>query len=159
MAHGTPHVAVALAKGRGRLCRSHPILPATGAGFIRALHYHTPLGGYRCWSAECAPTVQIEEVSLRVKVYGGLHSGRVLELPDTARQNDHVTLPVELPAGEMFQPGRTHPSVHISKTTYQLLESAVAPHTKYLACVANPPRFIRSVTVPPVRATGITISL
>lgn len=96
---------------------------------------------------------------MRVKVYGGLHSGRVLELPDTARENDYVTLPNTLPAGEMFQPGRSHPEMHTGNTTYQLIESRRLDRGKYLSCVANAPRFIRSVVVPPATTAGITITL
>ena len=95
---------------------------------------------------------------MRVKVYGGYHSGRVVVLPEGARQDDYITLPRDLPAGEMFQPGRTHPELHRNALTYQLRESS-AGNGKYLSCVASPPRFIRSVTVPPVPSAGVTINL
>jgi hypothetical protein len=158
MARASPHVALALAKGCGRLPRSHPSLPAAHAGFLHALHYHAPLGGYRCLAAERSPVVQIAEVCLRVKVYGGLHGGRVLELPDTAREGDYITLPIDLPDGEMFGRGRSNPERHQSERSYRLVESAVS-HEKYLSCVADSPRFITSVTVPPVPSRGITINL
>jgi hypothetical protein len=159
LAHGAAHVALALAQGRGRLRRSDPALLAADASFIRALHYYAPLGGYRCLAAECASPVQITEVCLRVKVYGGYHSGRVVVLPAEARAGDFITLPLDLPAGEMFQPGRTHPNLHRTKITYKLLRSIRDAGSMYLSCVADAPRFIRSVTVPPVPATGITITL
>jgi hypothetical protein len=158
MARGAAYLALALAKGCGRLRCSHPSLPAADAGFLCALHYHAPLGGHRCVAAECAPVVQITEVCLRTKVYGGYHSGRVVVLPENVRENDYITLPRDLPAGEMFQPGRTNPEMHANALTYQLRESTVG-NGKYLSCVANPPRFIRSVTVPPVPSAGITINL
>lgn len=148
-------LALALAKGRGRLRCVHPILPAADAGFIRTLHYYAPLGGYRCLAAERASPIQITEVCLRVKVFGGYHSGRVLELPETAMQNDYITLPLDLPAGLMFQAGRTAPELHVSRTTYQLMEGS---NGKYLGVVTSP-RFIRSVTVPPSSPSGITITL
>lgn len=158
MAHAEAHMALALAQGCGRLRCSHSILPAADAGFIRALHYYAPLGGYRCLAAERASPIQIAEVCLRVKVYGGYHSGRVLDLPDTAREGDFIALPLDLPAGLMHQSGRSNPSLHTGELTYQLVESIAGSREKYLA-VAPARRMIRSVTVPPASPAGITISL
>jgi hypothetical protein len=158
LAHAEAHVAFALAKGCGRPRCSHSPLSAADADFIRALHYYTPLGGYCRSTAECAPTVQITEVCLRVKVYGGYHSGRVLDLPDTARRGDYIELPLDLPAGLMFQQGRSNPSRHETERTYQLTESTFGTRDKYLA-VTQTRRMIRSVTVPPASNAGITISL
>lgn len=90
---------------------------------------------------------------MRVKVFGGLHSGRVLILPRSARAGDFISLPDELPAGRMFQSGRTTPDEHMGETTYKLRESAARPGALYLSYVENAPRFITSVSVPQRRIT------
>jgi hypothetical protein len=82
----------------------------------------------------------------------------VLDLPDTARQGDYIELPLDLPAGLMFQQGRSNPSRHETERTYQLTESTFGTRDKYLA-VTQTRRMIRSVTVPPASNAGITISL
>lgn len=85
---------------------------------------------------------------MRVKVFGGLHSGRVLILPNDSQAGDFVTLPADLPAGRMFQSGRTTPEAHTDEITYKLRESRSRPGALYLSYTADAPRFIRRVSVP-----------
>lgn len=98
---------------------------------------------------------------MRVKVYGGLHHGRVLVLPEGAREGDYVSLPPTLPAGEMYNAGRSNPEEHANERTYVLRASQTAPYTKYLTTVEPPrtPRFVRAVDVPPPPMIPVTVHL
>jgi hypothetical protein len=93
---------------------------------------------------------------LRVKVYGGLHHGRVLVLPEGTREGDLVELPETLPAGEMFGPGRTHPDMHRNSRLYKVTENTVGTE-KYLANISG--RFVRTVDVPPPTTIPVTVHL
>lgn len=93
---------------------------------------------------------------MRVKVYGGLHHGRVLVLPEGTRLGDYAELPVTLPPGEMFAPGRTHPDLHTQERVYRV-EEGRSTGEKYLA--SAPMRFVRAVDVPPPPATASTVIL
>jgi hypothetical protein len=79
----------------------------------------------------------------------------VLELPDDTQWGDIVELPVTLPAGEMFQAGRTHPELHIETRVYEVAESR--DRGKYLA--NRPMRFVRTVNVPPPNTIPVTVHL
>jgi hypothetical protein len=95
---------------------------------------------------------------LKLKVYGGLHHGRVLVLPEGTRENDIVILPVTLPAGEMHSAGRTHPELHTESRAYKVTESSRALGAeKYLASTAL--RLVKTVDVPPPTTIPITIHL
>lgn len=93
---------------------------------------------------------------MRVKVYGGLHHGRVLVLPEGTREGDLVELPETLPTGEMFGRGRTHPELHTNSRMYRLEEGATSGE-KYLANISM--RFVRTVDVPPVPTIPVTVHL
>jgi hypothetical protein len=134
---------------------SHPSLLAADASFIRALHYHAPLGGYRC---------QRSRVRISCSDRGGLSESQSLMAATTVAEcwtclTRHARATTsrcrDLPAGEMFQPGCTHPELHVRQPhvpAAQVKLSGEPPEVPRHVC--QRPRFIRSVTVPPVHRCG-----
>lgn len=94
---------------------------------------------------------------MKLKVYGGLHHGRMLVLPEGTREGDIVILPVTLPAGEMHAAGRTRPEMHTNERAYKVTPSSISANTLYLASTSM--RLVKTVDVPPVPTIPITVHL